>query len=93
MKGFTYAPTYKGGGGCIGTYDLEVSMDGSAWTKVYEGKMFENIINNPTSREVVFEEPMKVKAVRLVPLRVEISAGAAGQAHDTYGCSEFTLLM
>jgi len=93
VKGFTYAPIYKGEGGCIVTYDLEVSKDGSAWTKVYEGKMFENIINNPTSREVVFEEPMKVKAVRLVPLRVEISAGAAGQAHDTYGCSEFTLLM
>lgn len=93
VKGFTYAPIYKGEGGCIVTYDLEVSKDGSAWTKVYEGKMFENIINNPTSREVVFEEPMKVKAVRLVPLRVEISAGAAGQAHDTYGCSEFILLM
>lgn len=93
VKGFTYAPIYKGEGGCIVTYDLEVSKDGSAWTKAYEGKMFENIINNPTSREVVFEEPMKVKAVRLVPLRVEISAGAAGQAHDTYGCSEFTLLM
>lgn len=93
VKGFTYAPIYKGEGGCIVTYDLEVSKDGSAWTKVYEGKMFENIINNPTSREVVFEEPMKVKAVRLVPLRVEISAGAAGQAHDTYGCSEFTLLI
>lgn len=93
VKGFTYAPIYKGEGGCIVTYDLEVSKDGSAWTKLYEGKMFENIINNPTSREVVFEEPMKVKAVRLVPLRVEISAGAAGQAHDTYGCSEFTLLM
>lgn len=93
VKGFTYAPIYKGEGGCIVTYDLEVSKDGSAWTMVYEGKMFENIINNPTSREVVFEEPMKVKAVRLVPLRVEISAGAAGQAHDTYGCSEFTLLM
>ena len=93
VKGFTYAPIYKGEGGCIVTYDLEVSKDGSAWTKVYEGKMFENIINNPTSREVVFKEPMKVKAVRLVPLRVEISAGAAGQAHDTYGCSEFTLLM
>lgn len=93
VKGFTYAPIYKGEGGCIVTYDLEVSKDGNAWTKVYEGKMFENIINNPTSREVVFEEPMMAKAVRLVPVRVEISAGAAGQANDTYGCSEFTLLM
>lgn len=93
VKGFTYAPIYKGEGGCIVTYDLEVSKDGSAWTKVYEGKMFENIINNPTSRDVTFDEPMKVKAVRLVPVRVEVSAGAAGQAHDTYGCSEFTLLI
>ena len=60
------------------------------WTKVYEGKMFENIINNPTSREVMFDAPLKAKALRLTPVRVEISAGAAGQEHDTYGVSEFS---
>ena len=89
VKGFTYAPIYKGEGGCIVTYDLEVSLDGSSWTKLYEGKMFENIINNPTAREVVFDAPVQAKAVRLVPVRVEISDGAAGRPNDTYGVSEF----
>ena len=92
VRGFTYAPIYKGEGGCIVTYDLYTSVDGKTWKKLYEDKMFENIINNPTSREVVFESPVKAKALRLVPVRVEISAGAAGQAHEFYGVSEFTVL-
>ncbi len=92
IRGFTYAPIYKGEGGCIVTYDLEVSADGKKWIKVYEGKMFENIINNPTSRDVMFDAPMKAKMLRLTPVRVEISAGAAGQAHDTYGVSEFKVI-
>lgn len=92
IRGFTYAPIYKGEGGCIVTYDLEVSADGKKWIKVYEGKMFENIINNPTSRDVMFDAPMKAKVLRLTPVRVEISAGAAGQAHDTYGVSEFKVI-
>lgn len=92
LTGFTYAPIYKGEGGCIVTYDLEASIDGTSWTKVYEDKMFENIINNPTVRDVLFESPLKAKALRLTPVRVEISAGAAGQEHDTYGVSEFSVL-
>ncbi len=92
VRGFTYAPIYKGEGGCIVTYDLEVSADGKKWTKVYEGKMFENIINNPTSRDVMFDAPVKARNIRLTPVRVEISAGAAGQAHDTYGVSEFKVI-
>lgn len=89
VKGFTYAPIYKGEGGCIVTYDLEISLDGEKWTKIYEDKMFENIINNPTSRDVMFEIPVQTRFLRLTPVRVEISAGAAGQAHDTYGVSEY----
>lgn len=92
VKGFTYAPMYKGEGGCIVTYDLETSADGVSWTKVYEGKMFENIINNPTSRDVLFDAPVQAKAIRLTPVRVEISAGAAGQSHDTYGVSDFSVI-
>lgn len=92
IRGFTYAPIYKGEGGCIVTYDLEASADGTKWTKIYEGKMFENIINNPTARDVIFEAPLKVKMLRLTPVRVEISAGAAGQTHDTYGVSVFDVM-
>ena len=92
VKGFTYAPIYKGEGGCIVTYDLEVSADGASWTKVYDDKVFENIINNPTVREVIFDEPLQAKVLRLVPVRTEVSAGAAGQASDTYGYSEFSIV-
>lgn len=91
VEGFKYAPIYRGEGGCIVTYDLEVSADGSSWTKVYAGKMFENIINNPTEREVIFETPLKAKAIRMIPVRVEVSAGAAGKESETYGVSEFTV--
>lgn len=92
INGFTYSPIYKGEGGCIVTYDLEVSADGQQWDMVYEGKMFENIINNPTSRDVSFEAPVQARMLRLTPVRVEISAGAAGQAHDTYGVSAFGVI-
>ena len=92
VKGFTYAPIYKGEGGCVVTYDLEVSTDGASWTKVYDDKMFENIINNPTVREVIFDEPLQAKVLRLVPVRTEVSAGAAGKASDTYGYSEFSVV-
>ena len=91
VEGFKYAPIYRGEGGCIVTYDLEVSADGSSWTKVYAGKMFENIINNPTERAVIFETPLKAKAIRMIPVRVEVSAGAAGKESETYGVSEFTV--
>ena len=92
VKGFTYAPIYKGEGGCIVTYDLEISTDGTSWSKLYEDKMFENIINNPTSREVLFDAPVATRALRLTPVRVEISAGAAGAVNDTYGVSDFSAL-
>ena len=92
VKGFVYAPIYKGMNGCVVSYNLEVSENGKTWKKVSEGKMFDNIINNPTAREVRFEAPVKAKAIRLTPVRVEISAGAAGVASDTYGVSEFSVV-
>ena len=92
VKGFRYAPIFRGEGGCIVTYDLEISKDGAKWEKVYDDKMFENIINNPTVREVVFERPLQAKMIRLIPERVEISDGAAGKANDTFGVSEFAVL-
>ena len=92
VKGFVYAPIYKGMNGCIVSYNLEVSENGKTWKKVSEGKMFDNIINNPTAREVRFDAPVKAKAIRLTPVRVEISAGAAGVPSDTYGVSEFSVV-
>ena len=91
VEGFVYAPMLRGEGGCIVTYDLEVSKDGAKWEKIYEGKMFENIINNPIAREVIFDKPLEAKVIRLVPVRVEISDGAAGKANDTYGVSIFSI--
>lgn len=89
VKGFVYAPIFKGEGGCIVTYGLETSEDGISWTEIYKDRMFENIINNPTAREVLFDVPVQARHLRLVPKRVEISAGAAGKANDTYGVSQF----
>jgi len=92
VRGFTYAPMYKGEGGCIVTYGLEYSADGESWIRLYDDKMFENIINNPTSRDVLFDAPVSARTLRLTPVRVEISAGAAGKTNDTFGVSVFSAI-
>ena len=92
VKGFTYAPKHKGEDGCIVTYDLETSKDGIRWTEVFDDKMFENIINNPVSRDVMFDSPVELRLMRMTPVRVEISDGAAGRTHDTYGVSVFSVI-
>ncbi|MDE6634614.1 MAG: discoidin domain-containing protein, partial [Bacteroidaceae bacterium] len=38
--GFFYAPAEKGKGGCVITYNLEVSADGKSWTTVFSDRMF-----------------------------------------------------
>lgn len=81
VKGFFYQPRKNGKDGCIITYDLEVSTDGRQWEKIYSGKMFENIVNNPIRQEVSFPEAVKARYIRLTPLRTS--------SEDTYGMTGF----
>ena len=90
LKGFVYAPKENGEGGVISTYKLEASIDCENWTVLYEEKMFENIVNNPVAQEVVFDEPIRARMLRLTPIRVETGTGSATVSSPTYGVTAFT---
>lgn len=87
VKGFVYAPKENGEGGCIVTYRLESTEDGKQWETVYEEKMFDNIINNPMPQEVLFDQPLKMRKLRLIPIRVE------GAQKVTYGVSDYHVIL
>ena len=81
ISGFSYAPVYRGQGGCIVTYDLLVSVDGEKWETVYADKMFDNIVNHPVCQEVAFPEVRKARYVKLIPRRTSLEG--------SYGVSLF----
>ena len=89
VKGFVYAPKENGEGGVITTYKLEMSNDYQNWTVLYEEKMFENILNNPVAQEVDLEKPMRIRMLRLTPIRVETGTGSDAVSSSTYGVSTF----
>lgn len=69
ISGFLYEPMTGGRNGCIITYSLDCSEDGKNWTRVFEDKMFDNIVNNPVLQDVSFPETVKARYVRITPLR------------------------
>ena len=91
VNGFVYAPKDGGDGGVIVTYMVETSVDGKEWKVVVQEGMFDNIVNNPVSQEVVFEVPVLARMIRLVPIRVEDVNGSV--EGTTYGVSVFAELI
>ena len=84
VSGFVYGPAYRGEGGVVMEYDLEYSRDGNSWTKVISGGEFDNIVNNPTDREVGLPSAIRARYLRLTPIRSNYSS--------TYGVSTFDVL-
>lgn len=82
--GFFYTPADLGQGGCVITYNLEVSLDGNDWTAVFKDRMFDNIVNNPVRQDVRFTSPVKMRYMRMTPVRTSDP--------DTYGVSGFGIL-
>ena len=70
---------------------VETSVDGKEWKVVVQDGMFDNIVNNPVSQEVVFEVPVLARMIRLVPIRVEDVNGSV--EGTTYGVSVFAELI
>lgn len=93
LKGFVYAPKDNGEGGVIVTYMVETSVDGNRWEVAARDKMFDNIVNNPVSQEVMFDSPVQARMIRLTPQNVEAGAGAVGTESQTYGVSVFAPVM
>ena len=83
ISGFVYGPSYKGEGGVIIEYDLEYSRDGENWTRIISGGQFDNIVNNPTDREIDLPSVVRARYLRLIPLRSDRSS--------TYGVSTFDI--
>ncbi len=82
--GFFYTPADLGQGGCVITYNLEVSLDGNDWTALFKDRMFDNIVNNPVRQDVRFTSPVKMRYMRMTPVRTSDP--------DTYGISGFGIL-
>ena len=83
-RGFFYQPKKKGADGCIITYSLAVSPDGTQWQTVFSDKMFENIVNNPVRQDVSFSGPLTFRYIKLTPLRTS--------DENTYGVAGFGIL-
>lgn len=83
-RGFFYQPKKKGADGCIITYSLAVSPDGTQWQTVFSDKMFENIVNNPVRQDVSFGGPLTFRYIKLTPLRTS--------DENTYGVAGFGIL-
>ncbi|NDV55100.1 hypothetical protein D0T51_05065 [Parabacteroides sp. 52] len=70
LKGFVYTPANRTDAPNIYRYLLAVSKDNKEWSVVKPAGVFPNIQNNPIAQEVVFDQPvearyMKLKAIEL----------------------------
>ena len=66
IAGFVYTPAPGEAGDMIFRYDVEVSANGKKWTKVETTGEFGNIAANPIPQEVIFNAPVKARAIRLL---------------------------
>ncbi len=65
LKGFTYTPRNDGNfSGTVLRYSFEVSTDGVNCNKVIDNKAFNNMVNNPSKQEVLFNKPVKANFIK-----------------------------
>ena len=72
LKGFTYIPTSNMSEPSIMRYTLSVSTDGKEWTEMKTEALFNNIKNNPIQQDVLFDQPVKAKFMKLDPLETTL---------------------
>ncbi len=68
LKGFTYVPPGNTSEPSISRYSLSVSMDGKEWTEIKKDALFNNIKNNPIRQDILFDQPVKAKFLKLEPV-------------------------
>ncbi len=81
ISGFTYLPAR---GGFIESFEVEVSADGQNWKHVHRGT-FGNIMNDPSRRVVLFDNPVSARYFRLSELK-------APGSHTRLGAGELQIL-
>lgn len=84
VTGFFCEPLHEGRHGCVVRYDLAYSRDGRTWTTLLENAAFDNIVNNPTRREVRFGQPVRLRHLRLTPRETSLP--------ESYGIGEMGVL-
>lgn len=84
LTGFFYEPLARGRGGCLIDCELAVSNDARRWTTLCGQVTFDNIVNNPIRRTVMFGRTVEARYVRLVPRRTQPETG--------YGIGEFGVM-
>ncbi|MBK1828147.1 alpha-L-fucosidase [Haloferula rosea] len=86
IRGFTYLPRQdrRVPDSMVEAWRIETSPDGREWTKLEEGE-FGNLLNDPSQRTHLFDEPGRTRWFRFVSLR-----GAQGKPYA--GAAEIELL-
>jgi len=68
LKGFFYVPVNDVNAANLFRYNCSVSIDGQTWTKLKNNFIFNNIKNNPIRQDVLFDQPVQAKYIRIEPL-------------------------
>ncbi len=68
LKGFFYVPVNDVNAANLFRYNCSVSIDGQTWTKLINNFIFNNIKNNPIRQDVLFDQPVQAKYIRIEPL-------------------------
>ncbi|MDR2955848.1 MAG: alpha-L-fucosidase [Prevotella sp.] len=67
LKGFTYTPQGNINAANISRYNFYVSNDGNKWDKVKNNAVFNNIKNNPIKQDILFENIIQTRYIKLEP--------------------------
>ena len=66
---FNYAPIYRGRGGVVISYTLQISDNGKDWKDLLTEQMFGNIVNNPVLQHIQLPQSVTARYVRMIPVR------------------------
>lgn len=67
LKGFSYNPRQDGSfSGTVLRYSFYISDDGVKWVPLISNALFDNMVNNPSKREVLFSRPVKARCFKFI---------------------------
>jgi alpha-L-fucosidase len=83
LKGFHYAPYIDSkmkGIWLVYKFNLESSLNGKDWRTEIENGEFSNILNNPITQKIFFNNPIKAKYLRFTPTKIDEEVRIVGIA-------------
>ncbi len=85
LKGFTYMPQMDVNAANIARYNFYISSDGNQWVKIRDHAVFNNIKNNPIKQNVLFDNAIEARYVKLEPVE-------PANKNDKYVVAEFGII-